>query len=120
MTDDTTPEPGWYWIRSSDSDAEFPIRLREDGYWLLRGRPDSPCLPPSWSIVARIDDLLRAAARYRPIIDAAVEWCIAAKAVPSDSERGTKTGLACNQAYTEAQFRLANLIGAEIAREKGS
>jgi hypothetical protein len=62
MADDANQEPGWYWIRSSDSDAEFPIRLREDGYWLLRGRPDSPCLPPSWSIVARIDDLLRDAA----------------------------------------------------------
>jgi hypothetical protein len=65
MADDANQEPGWYWIRSSDSDAEFPIRLREDGYWLLRGRPDSLCLPPSWSIVARIDDLLRDAARFR-------------------------------------------------------
>jgi hypothetical protein len=69
MADDANQEPGWYWIRSSDSDAEFPIRLREDGYWLLRGRPDSPCLPPSWSIVARIDDLLRDAARYRHVRD---------------------------------------------------
>jgi hypothetical protein len=119
MTDDTNPEPGWYWIRSSDSDAEFPIRLREDGYWLLGGGHGLSGLPPSWSIVARIDDLLRDAARYRPIIGAAMEWRVAAKAV-SDSERGTKAGLACNQAYTESQFRLAYLIDAEIAREKAN
>jgi hypothetical protein len=64
MTDDANPEPGWYWIRSSDSDAEFPIRLQEEGYWCLPGRLDR-WLPPSWRIVARIDDLLREAARYR-------------------------------------------------------
>jgi hypothetical protein len=65
MTDDANTEPGWYWIRSSDSDAEFPIRLREDGYWLLGGGHGLSGLPPSWSIVARLDDLLRDAARFR-------------------------------------------------------
>jgi hypothetical protein len=96
MTDDANPEPGWYWMRSSDSDAEFPLRLQEEGYWLLRGRPDSPCLPPSWSIVARIDDLLRDAARYRHVRD---------ELPPEDF------------AATPAE-ELDDFIDAEIAREK--
>jgi hypothetical protein len=97
MTDDANPEPGWYWMRSSDSDAEFPIRLREDGYWLLRGRPDSPCLPPSWSIVARIDDLLRGAARYRNMRKA--EWIL--------------------RRVNMTSAEVDHLNDAEIAREKG-
>jgi hypothetical protein len=68
MTDDANPEPGWYWIRSADSDNEFPLRLQEEGYWCLPGRLDR-WFPPSWRIVARIDDLLRDAARLNWLIE---------------------------------------------------
>jgi hypothetical protein len=114
MTDDATTEPGWYWIRSSDSDAEFPIRLREDGYWLLRGRPDSPCLPPSWSIVARIDDLLRDAARYPWLRDADHKL-----AADDDVQRYIwyDTEEPRYRELTAEEF--GDAIDAEIAREKG-
>jgi hypothetical protein len=95
MTDDTNPEAGWYWIRSSDSDAEFPIRLREDGYWLLGGGHGLSGLPPSWRIVARIDDLLRDAAR--------LNWLI---------ERIGLRG--------ESPKEIRQAIDAEIAREKAN
>jgi hypothetical protein len=110
MTDDANPEPGWYWIRSSDSDAEFPIRLREDGYWLLGGGHGLSGLPPSWSIVARIDDLLRDAARYRDMRDALYKFGNGTYA--TFGEPHTDKTLADSEEFDRD-------FDAEIAREKG-